>query len=62
MVSGNWITSKAFNSNNDFFIHRGGRRVLYGNILFGEKINKLSVASKIFTKVGHIAGNGNGGK
>ena len=35
--------------------------VLYGTTLFGKKKIKMSTASKIFSKLDHIAGVGNGG-
>ena len=37
------------------------KRVLYGTTLFGKKKIKMSTASKIFSKLDHIAGVGNGG-
>ena len=36
-------------------------RVLYGSTLFGKKKIKMSIASKIFSKLDYIAGIGNGG-
>ena len=36
-------------------------RVLYETTLFGKKKIKMSTASKIFSKLDHIAGVGNGG-
>ena len=36
-------------------------RVLYGTTLFDQKKIKMSTTSKIFSKLDHIAGVGNGG-
>ena len=45
----------------DFDIYIYIYRVLYGTKLFGKKKIKMSIASKIITKLDPITGVGNGG-